>query len=487
METALKALNSLWSVLGEMSPYLLLGFAIAGALSVLVSARMVERHLGGSGFWPVFKASLFGVPLPLCSCGVIPVGASLRRQGASRGATVAFLISTPQTGVDSIMVTFSLMGLAFAIFRPLAAFISGLLGGSLVALATKDTHHAGTNDTPAASCHDGACATDNNGDDELPHGLMARLRSAAVYGFLTLPQDVGRSMLAGLIIAAVITAIVPRDFFAGTLSGGILAMMGMMLLAIPVYVCATASVPIAAALIATGVSPGVALVFLMTGPATNAATITTIWRTMGPRTAVLYLFSVAVTALASGLTLDYLIPVIGGAGVPEMGWMLPPAARTAMAVILLAVLIVGAIRSYLPSHRYASSPKDLLAGEGESAIELQITGMTCNHCRQAVERALKEVPHSQAVEVDLRSGLGEPRVEFSGACEARHVGKDFSRAGRGAERSRQDRAEDRAEHSPADGVARQRARPAAGFHYLAEGSAGQQAERGAYHYSQRHL
>jgi len=405
METALKALNSLWSVLGDMSPYLLLGFAVAGALSVLISARTVERHLGGTGFWPVFKAALFGVPLPLCSCGVIPVGASLRRQGASRGATVAFLISTPQTGVDSIMVTFSLLGITFAIYRPLAALISGLLGGSLVALGTKDTPPGETDNTPAPLCHDGACTPGTaavNGD--VRPDPMARLRAAAMYGFLTLPQDVGRSMLAGLVIAAIITAIVPPDFFTGVLSGGILAMMAMMVLAIPVYVCATASVPIAAALIATGVSPGVALVFLMTGPATNAATITTIWRTMGPKTAVLYLLSVAVTALASGLTLDYLIPVVGGAGVPEMGWMLPPTVRTMLAAILLAVLIAGAIRSYLPSHTHVSSPKDLLAGEGESLIELKVTGMTCNHCRQAVERALKEVPRSQAVEVDLRSG-----------------------------------------------------------------------------------
>ena len=412
----LKALNDLWKVLGDMSPYLLFGFAMAGALSVLISARTVERHLGGAGFWPVFKAALFGVPLPLCSCGVIPVGASLRRQGASRGATVAFLISTPQTGVDSIMVTFSLLGITFAIFRPLAAFISGLLGGSLVAFTTKDAAPAGANDAPAESCNDGACATDSDaaasGDDR-PHGPTARLRAAAVYGFLTLPQDVGRSMLAGLIIAAIITTLVPPDFFASVLSGGVLAMLAMMVLAIPVYVCATASVPIAAALIATGVSPGVALVFLMTGPATNAATITTIWRTMGHRTAVLYLLSVAVTALVSGLTLDYLIPVIGGAGAPEMGWMLPPAARTVLSVILLAVLIVGAIRSYLPSGKHVSSPKDMLAMESKPRIELEVSGMTCNHCRLAVERALKDVPGSEAADVDLRSG----RAIVTGSAE----------------------------------------------------------------------
>ena len=395
-----------WSVLGQMSPYLLLGFAVAGALSLLISARTVERHLGGPGFWPVFKAALFGVPLPLCSCGVIPVGASLHRKGASRGATVAFLISTPQTGVDSIMVTFSLLGLTFAVFRPVAALISGLLGGLLVAYTVKGRGASGTaaSDGPAAGSHNGTSAASADEDEDRPKGWLARLRAAAVYGFVALPEDIGRSMLGGLIVAAIITAIVPKDFFTGVLSGGIVAMLVMMALGIPVYVCATASVPVAAALIARGVSPGVALVFLMTGPATNAATIATIWRTMGKKTAVLYLVSVAGTALASGLTLDYFFTVTGAAAPHEMGWMLPKTASAAMAILLLAVLVVGAVRSYLPRHKHVASPKDILAMESNPTIELKIGGMTCNHCRMAVERALKEVPGIQAVDVDLHAG-----------------------------------------------------------------------------------
>jgi copper chaperone CopZ len=226
-----------------------------------------------------------------------------------------------------------------------------------------------------------------------------------VYGFVDLPEDIGRSMLAGLIIAAVITAIIPPDFFTGVLSGGIVAMLMMMALGIPMYVCATASVPIAAALIARGVSPGVALVFLMTGPATNAATIATVWRTMGKKTAVLYLASVAGTALASGLTLDYFFfTATGVQHQHEMGRMSPGAVSTVLAIILLAVLIVGAVRSYLPRNKHVASPKDILAMETNPCIELRIGGMTCNHCRMAVERALAEVHGSEAVDVDLHAG-----------------------------------------------------------------------------------
>ena len=153
MDIALDILVASWSVLAEMSPYLLFGFFVAGVLSVFISADWVEHHLGGRGLGQVFKASLFGVPLPLCSCGVLPVAASLRRQGASRGATTAFMLSTPQTGVDSIAVTYGLLGPFVAVVRPLAAFVTGLVGGTMVhGLAEGDTHEAEPAKTITSSC-----------------------------------------------------------------------------------------------------------------------------------------------------------------------------------------------------------------------------------------------------------------------------------------------------------------------------------------------
>jgi len=377
-----------WAVLAEMAPYLLLGFLAAGALSVLVSPEFIERHLGGGGIWPVAKAAAFGVPLPLCSCGVIPVAASLRRHGAGRGATVGFLISTPQTGVDSIFVTLSLLGGVFAIFRPLVALVSGILGGVIVSAAAGDGDDQAAPDSPAEKCQD-ACCTGEGG---------SKLRRALSYGFVTLPRDIGWALLAGLAIATVISVAVPEDFFAGLLGGGIGAMLVMMALGVPVYVCATASVPVAAALIAKGVSPGAALVFLMTGPATNAATIATVWRVLGRRTAILYLLTVALSALGAGLLLDYIFDVGAIAAAPAMGWMLPGYVKSACAVVLLAVLARAALTRGAHEHEPGA------AGADEAAATLTIKGMTCTQCAHSVRRAVMECSGVGDVEVDLSGG-----------------------------------------------------------------------------------
>ena len=314
-----------WATVAEMSPYLLFGFFVAGALSVLVSQTLIERHLGGRGLWPLVKASLFGVPLPLCSCGVIPVSMSLHKHGASRGSTIAFLLSTPQTGVDSIFVTLSLLGPVFAVFRPVAALLTGLVGGGFVDAFERAP---GAEGGPAEKCTDECCSDAKTG--RVVRGLK--------YGFVTLPRDIGKAMLLGLLVAAFISALVPDDFFADYLGKGVFAMVVMMFLGIPVYVCATASVPVAAALILKGLTPGAALVFLMTGPATNAASFVTIWKTLGRRTAIIYLGTVAGCALLGDLLLDYI-----GAGLDfeiatRPGWMLPHVVKHASAVVLLGVL-----------------------------------------------------------------------------------------------------------------------------------------------------
>jgi len=318
-----------WDVLSEMSPYLLFGFLVAGMLSVLISPRLIKRHLGGRGVWPVLKAAAFGVPLPLCSCGVIPVSASLRRHGASKGATTAFLISTPQTGVDSIFVTFSLLGPVYAIFRPLVALVGGVIGGGAVDIIDHDKPGEG----PDAGEYQHECRTGIG-----TNWFVRTLR----YGFVVLPRDIGKMLLVGLVIAALISAAIPDDFFreqlGGVMSGHIVGMLVMMALGIPVYVCATASVPVAAMLIKAGVSPGTALVFLMTGPATNAAALAMIWQIMGKRTALCYLATVALMALASGLLLDYIFQVGHIEAAPPSMTMLPAWLGGAAAVVLLGVI-----------------------------------------------------------------------------------------------------------------------------------------------------
>ena len=402
LETILNAGLEFWNVLRDMSPYLLLGFLVAGLLSVLIRPETVERHLGGKGILPVLKASIFGIPLPLCSCGVIPVSASLRRHGASRGATASFLLSTPQTGVDSILVTFSLLGPVFAVFRPLAALVSGLLGGSFVSLLTSGEKSQG----PELKCQDECCS------GEQKSGKISRILHN---GFVTLPRDIGKALIIGLLIAAAISAIVPNDFFAGIMGHGIAAMFVMMLVAIPIYVCATASVPVAAALIAAGISPGAALVFLMTGPATNAATIATIWKIMGRRTALIYLGAVALTALGAGVLLDYLFTVSGTSSAPSMPLMIPGFVKTGSAVVLLVILGVAMFSS---SHKHSDSPS---AAETSETVTFKVKGMSCSHCVESVKRALGERAGVQSVEVDLKTGQATVGGEDMDVSELRHA------------------------------------------------------------------
>ena len=384
-DLVLKFLLSIWQTLLEMSPYLLFGFFVAGLLSMLVKPETVERHLGGRGIWPVIKAAVFGVPLPLCSCGVIPVAASLRRHGAGAAATTSFLISTPQTGVDSIMVTLSLLGPLFAVFRPIVAFLSGLFGGVLVNLfgfekgAPPEEHPVCT-----AECCSGA----ENG-----HAFVRALR----YGFVTLPRDINKALIVGIVLAGVITAAVPPNYLASVLGGGIAAMLIMMAVGIPIYVCATASVPIAAALIAKGVSPGAALVFLMTGPATNAATITTVWKIMGRRIAVIYLVTVAVSALAAGLILDAFFNAGGAHAMSHSHWMMPRAVGLASAIALVVVLAAAFFRP-------AKVGKVVPAGGKARVLRMKIEGMTCNHCAGAVQRSLVESAGVRSAEVDPKKG-----------------------------------------------------------------------------------
>ena len=410
-ESLMVIVREFWSVLSEMAPYLLFGFLVAGLLSVLISPQRVERHLGGEGLWPVFKAAALGVPLPLCSCGVIPVSASLRRHGASRGATTSFLISTPQTGVDSIMATWSLLGGFFAIYRAVFAFITGVVGGFLVSLMCRERvmpGHAGQGSLPAAPaepCHDACCATKGEG----------KLRHVFTYGFITLPKDIGRPLLIGLVVAALISTLIPENYFANVVPPGILQMLVLMLVGIPVYVCATASIPLAFALILTGVSPGAAFAFLVTGPATNAATIATIWKVMGRRTTVIYLGTMAVGAMAGGLLLDMLLTPEAVHRAHEMGWMLPQWAKSICAVALLLVLgysLIGGKR-HAPAKEYA--------GEGPGfAVELKIKGMTCSHCVASVRSAL--LAHGVAsADVDLPAGVARvtgEKLDVPALCQA---------------------------------------------------------------------
>lgn len=385
MEVLIRIIAEAWATFAQMSPYLLIGFGVAGVLSTLIPAETVERHLGGRGFMSVFKAALVGVPLPLCSCSVIPVATSLRRHGSSRGATLSFLISTPQTGVDSILVTYGLLGPVFAIVRPVVAFVSGLIGGMAMDRLEKESELEADKSRPR--CTDSCCEPSSKGSK-----LMRILR----HGFVVLPRDIAKPMLVGLVVAGLLGALVPHDFLASHAVGsGLPAMLLMMLVGIPLYVCATASVPIGAALIMAGVSPGAVLVFLITGPATNAATIATVWKVLGKRAMAVYLGTIAVTALAAGYLLDFIFKMPGIQAPDAAHCAELSLAAQVSAAILLVVLAGGLVRHRNKEHAHKS----------DQWQTLRVEGMTCDHCGDSVRNALARCKGVETVEVDVKSGI----------------------------------------------------------------------------------
>ena len=282
----------------EMSPYLLFGFMFAGLLHVLVTPGTIAKHLGKRSSLSVVKASLFGIPLPLCSCGVIPAAMSLRKEGASKGAILSFLISTPTTGVDSIFATYSLLGGVFAIYRVLASFAAGVFSGILANIFDDDS--AAQADPEIDECR--LCRSKK----EHKHTVAEKVKMAFTYAFVELISDTGRWLLLGVLIGGVIAFFMPEKFIHDYLGSGWRAMIVMLILGIPMYVCATGSIPIAAALMMKGMNPGAAFVFLMAGPATNAVSMTVISRNIGRKALIIYLVSIALCSVMMGGLLDRL-------------------------------------------------------------------------------------------------------------------------------------------------------------------------------------
>ena len=280
--------QALWEVLAQSGPYLLVGLLLAGLLEVLVPRGWIRRHLGGRGLGPVTRAALVGAPVPLCSCSVLPTATQLRRDGASPGATTSFLIATPETGVDSIGISYALLDPMMTVARPVTA-IATAIGAGLAVDA------AGAAPAPEAPAH--SCCADHDHDHEVEGG---RLQRAVRYAFGPLLADLTPWFVVGFALAAVISLAVPADFFAGDVAQGLPAMLLMLAAGIPLYVCATASTPIAAALMAKGLEPGAALVFLLAGPATNVATMSVVRGLLGGRALAVYVVAIAACALAAG-------------------------------------------------------------------------------------------------------------------------------------------------------------------------------------------
>ncbi len=430
--------NELWMILTESSVWLIFGFLLAGVVHVLVPRDWMLKHLGGKGIIPIAKASLLGIPLPLCSCAVIPVAAGLRKQGATKGASAAFAISTPQTGEESIPLTWGLFGPFFALARPVIAVFTGLVAGILIDLthrnenesdpktksnSTDDPNAIGLSITnaddadavvaqtdkkttgsccsskpepPASSCcsskpkpaansccsssapkeepaaSDGSCCSSTPQKTGL--GFVGATKESFRYGFAVMLVDLAMWLSVGLIMAAVIGAAVPPGWFEEHVGSGLWPKFVMLLVGIPLYICATSSTPLAFSLVVAGLSPGAALVLLLSGPATNVATMSWLIKDLGVKALVIYLGVIAVIALGAGILFDLFFEgMVNTAGMAHMHeHLVPLLSIKGIGAVIFIMLMAWALglkaRKWIDTHRIDAPTKSgCCSSTGESS------------------------------------------------------------------------------------------------------------------------
>jgi len=401
----------LWSLLNvicEMAPFLLLGFLIAGILHVFVPQGFYRKYLSKDNKMAVLWAALLGVPLPLCSCGVIPTAIGLRNEKASKGAVASFLIATPQTGIDSILATFSLMGLGFAIIRPVAALITGVCGGLLVNRLVPEGD--------AAITADASCSVESGN----------RIWRVFKYAYFKMIQDIGGRLVIGLLVAALIQVAIPDEFFLHFGSQPLLQMLVILIVAVPMYICSTGSIPVAAALIMKGLSPGAALVMLMAGPAVNLASILVVRKAMGRSFTWVYLLVILCFSILFGLLVNAMgfdVKPMDAAETCCVEKAVLPNVFKLICASVLTLLILFALSMKL-FERFSHKAVD-----PDTAV-YTVEGMHCSHCEAAVCRAVEVVPgvasaqasashntltvKGPAKEDDLRSAVEKAGYTFKG-------------------------------------------------------------------------
>ncbi|MBB1421572.1 SO_0444 family Cu/Zn efflux transporter [Pseudoalteromonas sp. SG43-7] len=429
-------LNNFWQLFLLSAPWLMLGLLIAGLLNVYLPANFLNKHLGKEGFWTTVKAALIGAPMPLCSCGVIPAAIGLRRAGASKSATTAFLVSTPETGVDSVSVSYVLLGPFMAIIRPIAAICSAIVAGVLVGRDAEKTqttaHTSEVNNEQKRAATTSCCSTKSavveekvsccstksaaveekvsccstksavveekasccstksavveekasccstklaaaeekasccstkpaaveektsccDSSSAVPASQWQKMKQAVSFSCNKLLSDTMKWLMIGLFFAALVQTYVPESFLSQW-GSGILAMLVVIVISIPMYICATASTPIAAGLLLSGVSPGAVLVFMLAGPATNVATLGVVANELGKRAVVAYLVGVIGVALIFGFLTDYLVAEFGFVVTPLLGeehqvlphW-LTLLCGTILALLMVRLVLKGALSKY---------------------------------------------------------------------------------------------------------------------------------------------
>lgn len=375
-----------------MSPYLLLGFLLAGLMHAFIPNSFYVRYLASNNIKSVINAAILGIPLPLCSCGVIPTAMSMRKEGASQGAVVSFMIATPQTGVDSIIATYGLLGLPFAIVRPLAAITTSILGG-IATLPNSKQDSAEIQIRPTST---------------RDYTFAQKIRIALEYGFITMIQNIGKRLFIGLVIAAFISICIPSNWFIK--DNVFFSILLVLCMSIPMYICATGSIPIAVALMMKGLTPGAALVLLMAGPACNLASILVVRKILGIRTLIIYLTSIILGSIIFGLCIDYMqfydiVDFRSHMVLSDTCCVRPDSWFAWSCSIILFILLINSI-----FHKKKNININTI-----SMKTYHIEGMNCNHCRMAAEKAILGVNGVTKAVVDLQKK--EAYVEGTAVAE----------------------------------------------------------------------
>jgi len=393
----------------EMAPYIMLGLLFVGLLNLFFNKDLIVKHVGKNNFMSVLKAALFGIPLPLCSCGVVPSAVYMSKNGASKGAVVSFLIATPQTGIDSMIATYGMLGWVFAIFRPIAALIMGIAGGTVVRFirSENDSRTISFQEYKPAENKFDNCECEDDCDDDCDCKIekqQSKFKTFFQYSFVEFLDDISVQFVIGLFISGLIAYFIPDNFFSGSfLNNGIAGMLLMVLVGVPMYVCATASIPIAVTLMMKGFSPGVAFVFLAAGPATNAASFTIIMNVLGKKIAVTYVAIISVTAIIFGLLLDKIFEYFNLNVHSVMNHthnhsdMLSAEFKWFVGAIFFTLLAASFYRKFISS-------KIKRKEKSVEATTIKIEGMSCNHCVMNVKKAISEVEGVSEVEVNLAQG-----------------------------------------------------------------------------------
>ena len=305
----------IWEIFQLLAPFMLIGLLLAGILHVFIPRHMIQRLMGGKGLLSVITSAAIGIPLPICSCAVVPVSIELCRKGASKPSIMSFLITTPESGSDSILITWGLLGPFMAIARPIASFFSALLAGFFAIGLLRDSDKNEVGEKEDTGCHDHGeeCL-----DDESYAGIFQSFKRIWSYAFKKMADEIVFSLLVGLLLAGLIIVAFPDNLAMYGLEKGVIPMLIMLVVSVPLYMCASASTPIAAALIVKGISPGAAMVFLLAGPATNVTTIVMLTKQFGGRFVRIYLACIIGGALISGCVFDYLLVLSGTHIIPTM-------------------------------------------------------------------------------------------------------------------------------------------------------------------------